>query len=280
MILVGDHDRTLVEPLFSNRCPIKQGLNRNPIPYRVKETFAVSTFQKGFQLWVRLVAGRAWDTRRPRRPRRRECRFLLALNFIPLSRFYFEHRGMRATPSGGHPPSTAAESRRGRGRRVSWARPERRELRRHRGKPRGTIGWSSHCAIACRFTDPILRFFSEILVLHHSIFELLGSSDNYTLCFPSASPLFSCRIHIKLVLGYTTLYFVLVLVVLAYAEPSGLPTPSIPVWGQEWPAYIFTIAGILVVMSSGLFVACLRCVKLENGGSASSRGSGPIDLSA
>lgn len=64
----------------------------------------------------------------------------------------------------------------------------------------------------------------------------------------------------QLVLGYTTLYFVLVLVVLAYAEPSGLPTPSIPVWGQEWPAYIFTLTGILAVMSSGLFVACLRCV--------------------
>lgn len=62
----------------------------------------------------------------------------------------------------------------------------------------------------------------------------------------------------KLVLGYTSLYFVLVLVVLGYAEPSGLPTPTIPVWGQEWPAYIFTLAGILVVMSSGLFVACLR----------------------
>lgn len=75
--------------------------------------------------------------------------------------------------------------------------------------------------------------------------------------------LLSYRIHIKLVLGYTTLYFVLVLVVLGYSEPSGLPTPSIPVWGQEWPAYIFTLAGILVVMSSGLFVACLRCEKLE-----------------
>lgn len=68
--------------------------------------------------------------------------------------------------------------------------------------------------------------------------------------------------HIQLVLGYTTLYFVLVLVVLGYAEPAGLPTPSIPVWGQEWPAYIFTLTGILVVMSSGLFVACLRCEKL------------------
>lgn len=63
----------------------------------------------------------------------------------------------------------------------------------------------------------------------------------------------------QLVLGYTTLYFVLVLVVLGYAGPAGLPTPSIPVWGQEWPAYIFTLTGILVVMSAGLFVACLRC---------------------
>lgn len=63
----------------------------------------------------------------------------------------------------------------------------------------------------------------------------------------------------QLVLGYTTLYFVLVLVVLGYAEPSGLPTPAIPVWGQDWPAYIFTLTGILVVISSGIFVACLRC---------------------
>ncbi|CAM9325405.1 unnamed protein product, partial [Ectocarpus sp. 12 AP-2014] len=70
----------------------------------------------------------------------------------------------------------------------------------------------------------------------------------------------------ELVLAYTSLYFVLVLVVLAYAEPSGLPTSSITVWGQEWPAYIFTLTGVLVVVSSGLFVACLRSLSLGKQG--------------
>lgn len=92
--------------------------------------------------------------------------------------------------------------------------------------------------------------------MHHPTYPSLAETDTLP-----AFPLSATHVHIKLVLGYTTLYFVLVLVVLGYAEPAGLPTPSIPVWGQEWPAYIFTLAGILVVMSSGFFVACLRCEK-------------------
>lgn len=62
----------------------------------------------------------------------------------------------------------------------------------------------------------------------------------------------------QLVLGYTLLYFVAILVVLAYGEPTTLPATTVNVWGQDWPAYVFAIAGILGVLSSGLFVACLR----------------------
>lgn len=67
-----------------------------------------------------------------------------------------------------------------------------------------------------------------------------------------------CLFFVQFVLGYTCLYFVLLLVILAYGAPSSLPTPTVPLWDQQWPAYIFPLAGILVVVSSGLFVACLR----------------------
>ncbi|CAM9674646.1 unnamed protein product, partial [Choristocarpus tenellus] len=43
----------------------------------------------------------------------------------------------------------------------------------------------------------------------------------------------------ELVLCYIFFYFVLVLVFLAYVQPQSLPQPLVPVWGQEWPAYIF-----------------------------------------
>lgn len=62
----------------------------------------------------------------------------------------------------------------------------------------------------------------------------------------------------QLILGYTCLYFVIILAVLAYGKPEALPVPTVTVWGQQWPVHVFTVEAILFAISSGLFVACLR----------------------
>lgn len=66
------------------------------------------------------------------------------------------------------------------------------------------------------------------------------------------------RCLLQIVLGYMCLYFVIVLAILLYGGPAHLPLPTVPVWGQQWPAYVFPLAGMLMVVSSGFFVACLR----------------------
>lgn len=59
-------------------------------------------------------------------------------------------------------------------------------------------------------------------------------------------------------LGYMTLFMVAVLVFLAYGDSTALPRPTLTVWGQEWPDYVFAVAALMVVISWGLGVACLR----------------------
>lgn len=66
------------------------------------------------------------------------------------------------------------------------------------------------------------------------------------------------RCLLQVVLGFMCLYFVIILAILLYGGSAYLPLSTVPVWGQQWPAYVFPLAGILLVISSGFFVACLR----------------------
>ncbi|CAM9220023.1 unnamed protein product [Chrysoparadoxa australica] len=66
----------------------------------------------------------------------------------------------------------------------------------------------------------------------------------------------------ELVLGYSSAYYIFILVFLAYAKPESLPQPTVPVGGQDWPIYIFGVISFLVVIASGLFVATSRSFSL------------------
>lgn len=120
---------------------------------------------------------------------------------------------------------------------------------------RVTISNSSpgYCIILIRVLSRQAPTYAGVINISQCVIFLLQTKPEYHSIPPHPRHTTS-----QLVLGYTTLYFVAILVILAYAEPATLPTPTVSIWGQAWPVYGFAVASILIVVSSGLFVAYLR----------------------